>query len=302
MLIAFVHNGNAFLPELQGYINFFLKKNIEVRTCNSAELLHIRKDVEWHFLGLDRASKNSAIKIHEYTSASTPPFGSIKNKLKVHLNSKPDFRLFLNEFTYQNFPFNDDVPFGFRDMGINNPNPVIINNPKQFDFIYVGEIKGRRLDPLLNCFTTGFLASKTILFLTKDYKRIAESVKQFKNVHFLGPVEQDEVNRYIQSSRFGINFIPDVQPFTQQTSTKLLEYAANKIPVISTKYPWVVNFENNFGGKYFYLESDLSNFTWENVTGFNYSFPDLTEWTWDYQIKKSGVIPFLSSKFPLIDW
>ena len=302
MFIAFVHNGNAFLPELQVYIDYFSKKNIEVTICSSAELPHINKDVEWHFMGLDRHPKNSVIKIHEYTSASTPPFAFIKNKIKVRLNSKPDFRLFLNQFTYNNFAFNDEVPFGFRDMGINTPEPTITNETKQFDFIYVGEIKGRRLDPLLHCFTTGRLASKTILFLTKDYKRIAHSVKRFANVHFLGPVARDEVNRYIQLSRFGINFIPDVPPFNRQTSTKLLEYAANKIPVITTKYPWIVDFENKYGGRYFYLNNDLSNFTWENITEYSYSFPDLTEWTWDFQIKNSGVLKFLASKFPSIVW
>jgi hypothetical protein len=302
MLIAFVHNGNAFLPGLHGYINFFSNKNIEVITCSSAELPNIKKDVEWHFLGLDTTSKNSAVKIHEYTSASTPPFSSIKNKLKVQLNSKPDFRLFLNEFTYNSFHFNDDVPFGFRDIGIHSPEPAIFSESKQFDFIYVGEMKGRRLNRLLSCFTTGRLASKTILFLTKDYKRIAESVKQFRNIHFLGPVLADEVNRYIQSSRFGINFIPDIPPFNQQTSTKLLEYAANKVPIITTKYQWVVDFENKYGGNYFYLNNDLSNFTWDDVTAYKYSFPNLSEWTWDFQIKKSGVLKFLASKFPSVQW
>ena len=89
----------------------------------------------------------------------------------------------------------------------------------------------------------------------------------------------------------------DKEPFNEQTSTKLLEYAALKMPIITTDYKWIRNFQKENGGNFFYLEKDLSNFIWKNISQFNYSFPDLKEWTWEKQIRKSGVLEFLQTKF-----
>jgi hypothetical protein len=46
------------------------------------------------------------------------------------------------------------------------------------------------------------------------------------------------------------------------------------------------------------LKDDLTNFTWDNINQFDYAFPDLSELTWENQIKRSGVLEFLSAKFP----
>ena len=61
-------------------------------------------------------------------------------------------------------------------------------------------------------------------------------------------------------------------------------------------------FEKNVGGRYFYLDNDLQNFTWETISAFNYDFPDLSEWTWDKQIRQSGVLEFLQSIFPELEF
>jgi len=302
MLIAFVHNRKTFLPALEGYSAFFSKFNINVADCTAKELQNIKADVEWHFMGLDRNPKTRAIKIHDYMSASTPPFAILKNKLKVRLNSKPDFRLFLNEYIYNSFSFSDHVPFGFRDMGVLNtslnPEPGI----RKFDFIYVGEMRSRQLHKLIKCFATGALSGRSILFLSKDYDQLKYSLEASPNIKFMGPVASSEVQNYISSSKFAINYIPDIEPFNKQTSTKLLEYAACNVPVISSRYEWIEKFQQKYGGTYFYLNEDFSNFTWEAVNKFEYNFPDLREWTWESQIRNSGVLNFLSSRFPDINW
>ncbi|MBC7826718.1 MAG: hypothetical protein H7122_03150 [Chitinophagaceae bacterium] len=303
MLIAFVHNRKAFLPALQGYTQFFSKYNIQITSCTARDLPRLKCDVEWHFMGIDRLNKTDAIKIHDYASASTPPFANLKNKLKTQFNTRPDYRLFPNQFIYKSFGFGDKVPFGFRDVGISQI--VSENIPaanKEFDFIYLGEMRSRRLNPLIKCFTKGAISKRNILFLSRDYAKIADALKEYHNIQFKGPVAAGEVNHFIQSSRFGINYIPNIEPFNQQTSTKLLEYAANKIPIVSTRYPWIENFQNKFGGNYFYLNNDLSNFTWEAVNEASYAFPDLDEWTWEHQIRQSGVLEFISTKFPGIRW
>ena len=118
MLIAFVHNQKAFLPALQGYIDFFSRYDIRISVCTQKELSHIAPDIEWHFMGFDFTRKNASSKIHDYSSASTPPFSKLKNKLKARLNADPDYRIFANQFIYKSFGFKDDIPFGFRDVGI----------------------------------------------------------------------------------------------------------------------------------------------------------------------------------------
>jgi len=261
MLIAFVHNRKTFLPALEGYFNFFSKLNIDVTDCIAKELPNIHADVEWHFMGLDRNARTKAIKIHDYMSASTPPFADLKNKLKARLNNKPDFRLFLNDYIYNSFSFDDQVPFGFRDMGVLNISAEPDPGTWEFDFIYVGEMRSRQLHKLIKCFTHGALSDKSILFLSKNYDQPKRSLQDHPNIKFAGPVAPSEVQHYISSSHFAINYIPDVQPFNQQTSTKFLEYAACKVPVVSTRYKWIENFQKQYGGTYFYLNNDFSNFT-----------------------------------------
>ena len=302
MLIAFVHNNKSFLPAMQGYIDFFKNYNVRTSVCTATELHNLRPDVEWHFMGFDRTPKHGQLKIHDYSSASVPPFASLKNKLKKQLNINPDYRLFQNEFVCNSFGFTDSIPFGFRDVGIHPSNFVDSPVEKKHDFIYVGEMKSRKLDPLIQCFSTGALTARSILFLTKNYGQLAKSLKKYPNIHFAGPVAASEVRNYIRASQFGINYVLNVHPFNQQTSTKLLEYAANKTPIVTTDYPWIKEFQSKYGGKYFFLNHDLSNFSWDALQAVEFAFPDLAEWTWEHQIRKSGVLQFLSAKFNHLVW
>jgi glycosyltransferase involved in cell wall biosynthesis len=302
MLIAFVHNGKTFLPALEAYIEFFSKYNIDLVDCTLKELPGLHAQVEWHFMGVDTRKKIKTIKVHDYLSASTPPLAGFKNTLKLRFNAKPDFRLFLNKYVHSCFPFDDNVPFGYRDMGVRTNFPRhYTEGSVKFDFIYVGEMRTRQLQQLIKCFTTR-LRDRTILFLSKDYADLQQRLKDYSNIHFSGPVPLSEVAKYIFASKFAINYIPDREPFNQQTSTKFLEYAACGIPIVTTRYEWILRFQEEYGGTYFYLNDDLSNFSWEAVNAFGYSFPDLTTWSWESQIRNSGVLNFLSSKFPDIRW
>lgn len=297
MTIAFVHPHKSFLPEVEAYTIFFSNYGIKTMIVRPDEINKIKVDVEWHFMGTDTTkSKKDVIKIHEYTSASIQPLMKAKNLSKRLINTKPHYRLFLNEYVKEQFGFSDNIPFGFRDMGvadsfINNENKII---NKQYDFIYTGSInKERGIEKLLNCFTQESLKSFSILILSRNYELLMEKYSAYKNIYFAGPVAHDEVKKYILSSRFAINFIPDKEPFNQQTSTKFLEYAALKIPVITTTYKWIKDFQKKEGGHFFYLDNDLKNLTWQNISSFNYSFPYLKNWSWENQIKESGILDFL---------
>lgn len=302
MLIAFIHPFKSFLPEIAYYQAFFSKYGIETIVVKNKEAESIIADVKWYSMGIDYTKKEiGTIKIHEYASLSVPPFAHLKNKIKKTIVSKPDFRLFLNEFVKDELAFNDNIPFGLRDMGIPNNISAFTfkkNNPK-YDFIYIGSVdKGRKINKLLDKFTSGQLNKFTLLILSNNYIEIAKKYEQFKNIIFFGPVPQQQVADFILASRFAINYCPTNFPYNEQTSTKFLEYAACKIPIITTDYTWVQSFQEKYGGNYFFLNENMDNFKIENILKHKYTFPNILDWTWTSQINNSGVVNFLKTKFP----
>ena len=135
--------------------------------------------------------------------------------------------------------------------------------------------------------------------LSRDYHHLQKEYGSYENIHFKGPVSPGDVRNYINRASFAINYIPDIAPYNSQTSTKLLEYAACRVPIITTSYQWIKDFQLNYGGQYFFLEKDLSNLQWQAVHDFEYAFPDLVAWEWEKQIENSGVMSFLQAKLLL---
>jgi glycosyltransferase involved in cell wall biosynthesis len=306
MTIAFFHPHQAFLPELNFYRSFFSGYGIETAVFRSEEAVCVNADVKWYFMGMDTGEKpGNTVTVHEYASASLPPFGQWKDRLKRRFNTKPGFRLFLNEYVQQQFGFKDGIPFGYRDMGIHASLLQKEKNPrnKLFDFIYTGSLdKARQIEKLIRCFTKRDMQAHSLLVIGTAYDALAEEFKAFSNIHFMGPLPHEAVPGHLETARFAINYMPDIAPFNQQTSTKILEYAALQIPVISSRYEWVQKFQLRQGGSFFYLEENLSNFTWKNISQYAYSFPDLQDWTWEKQVRKSGILEFLESRFPQLSF
>jgi len=302
MRIAFIHQDNAFLPELTAYKEFFSGVGIETISIHTSKANDCSAEVYWYFMGTS-FKRSAGVTIHEYTSASTPPFANIKDLLKRTFNGKPHFRLFLNQFVHDKFAFNDSIPFGFRDMGVSKSHANLQKKEqeKKFDFIYIGELANRRIEPILELFSTGKLSRRNILILSKNYDQLQSKYRQFNNILFRGPVEPGEVVQYLLQSRFGLNIIPNESPFNQQTSTKLLEYTAAKLPIVSSDYSWIKKFQEQYGGQYYFMKDDLSNLNWEEINSFSYSWAELSKWTWEYQIGRSGVLEFLESKFPFLN-
>ena len=298
MLIAFVHPHKSFIPELDFYSGYFRNRSVNVEIVTPDQIQKIKPDVEWHIMGTDYASpKNPVIKIHEYSSASVPPLRKLKNYSKKIFNTKPSYRIFLNEYVRSCFGFQDDVPFGFRDMGI--PEPIVQSGPvqKEYDFIYTGSLAPqRKMDVLFDLFCGKDLAERSLLVLSANFNEYAEKYRAHPNIRFEGPVSYRTVASYILKARFGLNFIPDREPYNRQSSTKFLEYAACGIPVITTSYEWIRSFQKEYGGAYFYLEKEASNFTWKQLQNFKFASPDLRSWTWEEQIRRSGVVEFLRQR------
>ncbi|HRP57955.1 glycosyltransferase [Agriterribacter sp.] len=304
MTIAFIHNNRAFLPEIEAYVSFFsAHPGILTRVSRQSSLHNTPADVEWYFMGTQVRRSKNAVVVHEYASASVPPLATLRNIIKRNINCLPDYRIFYSEYVRRQFDFRDNIPFGLRGHGIMNSDPASERTGKRYDFIYVGSIdKKREPDVLLNCFAGGNLKDRTLLVLSRDYTQTALRLSGHKNIFFKGPVPYHQVYSYIHQSRYAINFMPDISPFNRQVSAKFLDYAACGIPVVTSDYQWIKEFESVYGGRYYYLLPDLSNLTWEQVNAFSYAVPDLREWTWKTQIEKSGITGFLQKRFPGLDF
>jgi len=302
MKIAFIHPKLAFLPELSAYQSFFHSKDIQTFICKYGEEKASGADVYWYMMGLyPRAAGRGRQVIHEYASASVPPNRKLKDFLKSRLNPRPHFRLYLNEYVRQEIRHRDEVPFGYRDMGIGDdfqPDPHV---EKKYDFIYAGSFApDRKIETLLRVFQDGTMKDRTILLLGQNYDRLAGKYSSSSNMIFRGPVSREDIPGFLSRARYAINYIPDREPFNAQTSTKFLEYAAMHIPIVSSNYFWLSQFRERYGGEYFLLKEDLSNLNWEDINSFHYAFPNLQSWHWERQFRFCGVLEYLQSVFPEI--
>ena len=297
MQIVFIHRSKAFLPELDAYTRYFNQQGIQTTILTNLEK-DVPADVEWYFMGT-YSKRKAVVTIHEYASASVPPVASLKDLVKRKINAKPDFRIFNNDYVRQQLAFRDTIPEGIRDFGI-DPEPVqIATGKKEYDFVYTGSVAAhRKLGALCRCFTHGALREHSLLILSNQYEPLVKQMSSHRNIIFAGPVPHREVRNYLMKAAYGINYTVDEPPFNHQTSAKLIEYAAAGLPVITNSYAWVNAFEQKSGGAFFMIDNDFSNLTWEQVNNFNYKRPDLSGWTWEEQIRKSGVVEFLRSKFP----
>lgn len=301
MHIAFVHPHKAFLPGLQAYLHYFGKKGWKTsqwRTGTKDFPADI--NVFWHFMGTHYKKNDfekKAILIHEYASLSVPPFRKIKDKIKSLGQTKPDFRLYTNNYIRESLNFGTAVPDGIRDVGIDPElySPALKTTP-EYDFIYVGSLHPhRRPEKMLDLLNTGSLATKKILLLGDAPRELKHQFAERKNIIFQPSVSREQVPFYLSRSRFALNYIPQTNPFQHQTPTKFLEYCAMNVPVISTSTPWLNEFRKNNGGNYWILEENALP-DWDTLQQFPFAFPDMRPFSWENRIQQSGIIRFLEEK------
>jgi len=284
--ILFIRSDKAFLPEIDAYIKYFNNTN-EFEAYDSSKLgkdyIIDDFDIVWEFKGFGGVKSTDKILIHEYASLSTGSFPFLKNFLKRYLNTKPDLRVFLNENVKNGFGFKDNIDFCYRDMGIDESFLQVKDTKKEYDFVYVGSIcKGRGMDVFLKEFTKTNPGKLCLIGNVDD--DIYNTYKYNRDIIFTGKVAYSEVPSIASKAVYGINYIPDKYPFNIQTSTKLLEYLALGLKIITTDYKWIRDFEKKYRCNFYKLDitnplfdlSDLekhefvcnlntNDFIWENI-------------------------------------
>jgi hypothetical protein len=282
--ILFIHSGKSFLPEIKAYLGFFRSREWKANEAISpnAEMLP-PYNVLWYFMGLDtvlhRVNKRQCV-VHEYASASTPPFSRIKDHFKKLLNRKPDLRITLTGAHKGNVFPDDDVPLIIRKQGVADAFFSAPPSSPVYDFIYTGSaLRKRATDTWLKAFIKKMPSSK-ILLVGHHEKALMQAFAGNQQVVFETAQPIESIPALLSKARWAVNYVPNMYPYTIQPSTKLLEYCAAGIPVVTNKYPWVEQFADSAGAAFFTLSEQFANLEYNALRDFPFKVPKMDDYRW----------------------
>ena len=289
MKVGITLKTNAYTPEAFAYQKFLEKKGWEVQLDYT---LDTSNDINIYFMGtrpLWQNNRTKAKEIHEYQSLSTPPYAYLKNLSKRFINKKPNGRIFLNKIVRKDFHFFDNVPYIYRDMGVDeslfqqpNPHPT-------YDILYCGSINGRvgLIETLNNLAKTYKIA--VVGNVNEEEKRLLNN----SNIALLGKIRREDLPAIYREARFGLNYTPDIYPYNIQTSTKTLEYLASGLGVISNKYKWSEQFFNEIDYQPVWLDGFDFLKTIEMNSRLIESIPLIHRYAWENILSDSKFDVFL---------
>jgi glycosyltransferase involved in cell wall biosynthesis len=297
--VHFVRNGPAYLPELDAYVSFITSRGHSALLHDTSASVPAHAQVVWWMCGRVPSAEARRLKhafhIHEYASASVPPHAWLKDFVKHWTQPKPDYRFFQNGWVRERLGFDDGVPHALRDMGVAQiffdaaapalPEPSYADEaparipPNEFDLVYLGEMN--RLQPFLPLLQAIHDAGRTLLLVGDIPETLRTQLSA--SVTCTGRVPHADVPRQLRRARLGLNLVSDLEPYNQQTSTKLLEYCAVGLPVVSNDYAWVRYFATHYQGNLHLLRDDPSS--WQHSFGealeaYPYVVPDVRALVW----------------------
>jgi hypothetical protein len=293
--IHFVRNGPSYLPELDAYTAYLSTLGCASHIHDQSKTVPTDAQVVWWICGrvpLREAWRlRHAFQVHEYTSASVPPHAWLKDQVKHWTQPRPDYRIFQNGWVRERMGFGYEVPHALRDMGV-APHFFDIARPAvqatlpepEFDLVYLGEMG--RLLPFLPVLQSIHDAGRSVLLVGDVPDNVRTQLPP--SVTCAGRVPHTQVPRQLRRARFGLNLVSNVEPYNQQTSTKLLEYCAAGLRVVSNDYAWVRYFATQHEGN-FHLLHDEPN-TWQHSFGealdaYPYVVPDVSKLAWPEVLK-----------------
>lgn len=259
----------AFLPESEAYLRYFRKDkrfDVEINDPNNPD--QELADVELRYFGLvPRWRRRASILVGDYNSMSTGNFPRLKDTMKKVINTKPDIALALNHevIRHLGFQLEDVIP---RPMG------------------YFGDLVKERKAPKWDLVYSGSISRPTVLANLNRLAQIGLRIVVVgasspngasSRLEFVGPQPIETVYDIYSQSRFGLNITPNIFPYFFQDSTKVIEYSACGLGVVTNKYQWVDNFAENRGGQFLDITKLLSASTLDN---FDFQVPEVSDLEW----------------------
>ncbi|WP_419569523.1 glycosyltransferase [Rheinheimera sp.] len=243
--LCFVHPGKSYLPEISAYRKYFEGTyQIDVKT-NTSGIEHY--DIVWFFMGFYQyKAPQGQFVVHEFASLSMAPVASLKDWIKRQFLPKPALRVFQNKLQYREIGFDDGVPVVFRNMGVPDALSKITRLEPEYDLIYVGSMhESRRIGPMLSKLLSLNKELKVVLLGVASEKLI-EMFKAYPSIKFVGAVPYEQVPGWLAKARYALNSIPMTAGYEIQASTKMLEYAAAGLPVISMINQWTRDLQSKY--------------------------------------------------------
>ncbi len=265
--VHFVHGALSYLPELTAYQAHIEHLGHAVKMHTQAHTVPDDAQAVWWICGRVPAAQarrlQSAVQVHEYASASVAPLAWLKDRIKQWQHPVPDFRVFQSDWVRQRMGFaGDAVPYALRDMGV--PDAFLTAQsllPPEFDLVYLGEM--RRLLNFVPLLHTLGQAGLSLLLVGDVPVALQERLAALGHIQSTGRVPQDQVPAQLLRARAGLNLMPDMLPLSEQTSTKLLEYLALGLPVISNPYAWAQRTAQAHAGRVQLLGLQASAAQWQ---------------------------------------
>jgi hypothetical protein len=149
----------------------------------------------------------------------------------------------------------------------------------EFDLVYLGEMS--RLLAFIPVLQAIDAAGRSLLLVGEVPAELQMHLPP--NVTCTGRVDHAQVSPHLRRARFGLNLVPNALPFQQQTSTKVLEYCAVGLSVVSNAYPWVRYFMAQHKANFYLLNDDASSLVTsfgEALDAYPYEVPDVRALAW----------------------
>jgi glycosyltransferase involved in cell wall biosynthesis len=250
--VHFVHTGTAYMPELSAYESHLSTLGHRCVRHADPATVPLDADIVWWMCGSVSAHHSHRLRrslhVHEYASASVGRLPAVKDRLKRWRHPRPDHRVFLNEWVRQRMGFDDGVPCSLRDMGV--PQAFLhaqSSAPIDHDLVYLGEMgRLRHFLPTLQAISQAGLRLLLVGQVPADLEGI---LRLTPGLQCTGRIPQAEVAAQLLRARAGLNLMPDRLPLSQQTSTKVLEYLAVGLPVLSNDYAWARRAAEQYPGR-----------------------------------------------------
>lgn len=266
--VHFVHTGPAYMPELAAYEAHLARLGHRGVVHRDPASVPLDADIVWWVCG--RVSGTHAhrlrhsVQVHEYASASVGRWPGLKDRLKRWSQPKPQYRVFLNPWVRERLGFDDGVPFELRDMGV----PVGFlqaqaTGAPEYDLVYLGEMS--RLLECVPSLQAIAQAGLSLLLVGEVPSALQALIQNWPQVHSTGRVPQDQVPTQLLRARAGLNLMPQRLPLTHQTSTKVLEYLAVGLPVLSNHYPWAEQIAAQYPDRVRLLDVPEQAQTWRDT-------------------------------------
>jgi hypothetical protein len=277
--IAIETTNKAFLPESFAYRDYFRKHGYICDFVEKGNPEILDYDASFIFHGFHPFwKKYSKFVVGEYHSLSTGRFSRVKDFIKRIFNVRPNLYVFLNEELRNKMWFSSNINYITRSMGYDEENCRELEGYcKKFDIVYCGSFREGLLTYIIKLANMGF----SIVVVGFDSKIT------HKNIKFLGRKSPEDAKSIIFQAKYGLNYTPNIFPLNIQDSTKVIEYCALGLGVITNRYQWINEFEKLRLGQF--LSLDKVNRI-EDVHNFTFIIPDVSDLDWRVILKNTHLI------------